>query len=711
MAMAHDLSHLNSQQLEAVLHLEGPMLVLAGAGSGKTRVVTHRILHLLSIGVPASEILAVTFTNKAANEMRHRIEQLGNASVYTSTFHSLGARILRETIDALGYQKNFVIFDEEDSDKLLKECLQTMNVKEEKGMLKTLRGQISTAKNAMKIPEDFLHDDPFFSSVFSSYQAKLQQNNAVDFDDLLYLPVLLFQKKPEVLEIFQRRWNFFLIDEYQDTNLAQSTLTKLLVARHQNVFAVGDPDQSIYSWRGAHIHNILSFATDFPGAKIVSLEQNYRSRNIILQAANALIENNSQRLKKELWSERGEGEKVGIFIGDSEHQEMDFIVRKLLKHHEDGMIPLSETVIFYRTHFQSRSIEDALLRHRIPYRIIGGLSFYQRKEIKDALAFLRLIAGSSDSIAFARTVNIPKRGLGDATLEKLRECAQQNKVDILTCCSLVLDGSIGLKLSQRQQEGLRDYLKVIGSMRASQSSNPPIFRLISDTLDAVRYWDYLKEDPETYQERKENVEELISKAAEWEDEAEKPHLWAFLEELTLKSNAEEGDQTKDSVKLMTIHNGKGLEFQLVFVAGMEEDLFPHINSKDVPDSLEEERRLAYVAMTRAKDYLYLTAARYRFLWGSARIMRPSRFLGELPEEYLQPFHAVAAQRQNREDTFEIDEPSFDEGDQVFHRDFGIGTVQRSYQTSLGLTYDVFFPQSNSTRSLVAKYAKLIRSLS
>ncbi len=711
MAMAHDLSHLNSQQLEAVLHLEGPMLVLAGAGSGKTRVVTHRILHLLSIGVPASEILAVTFTNKAANEMRHRIEQLGNASVYTSTFHSLGARILRETIDALGYNKNFVIFDEEDSDKLLKECLQTMNVKEEKGMLKTLRGQISTAKNAMKIPEDFLHDDPFFSSVFSSYQAKLQQNNAVDFDDLLYLPVLLFQKKPEVLEVFQRRWNFFLIDEYQDTNLAQSTLTKLLVSRHQNVFAVGDPDQSIYSWRGAHIHNILSFATDFPGAKIVSLEQNYRSRNIILQAANALIENNSQRLKKVLWSERGEGEKVGIFIGDSEHQEMDFIVRKLLKHHEDGMIPLSEIVIFYRTHFQSRSIEDALLRHRIPYRIIGGLSFYQRKEIKDALAFLRLIAGSNDSIAFARTVNIPKRGLGDATLEKLRECSQQNKVDILTCCSRVLEGTINLKLSQRQQEGLRDYLKVIGSMRASQSSNPPIFRLISDTLDAVRYWDYLKEDPETYQERKENVEELISKAAEWEDEAEKPHLWAFLEELTLKSNAEEGDQTKDSVKLMTIHNGKGLEFQLVFVAGMEEDLFPHINSKDVPDSLEEERRLAYVAMTRAKDYLYLTAARYRFLWGSARIMRPSRFLDELPEEYLQPFHAVAAHRQSKADTFEVDEPSFDEGDQVFHRDFGIGTVQRSYQTSLGLTYDVYFPQSNTTRSLVAKYAKLIRSLS
>lgn len=707
MSIALDLSHLNPQQREAVLHCEGPMLVIAGAGSGKTRVVTYRILHLLSIGVPASEILAVTFTNKAANEMRHRIEKLGNASVHTSTFHSLGARILRESIDQLGYKQNFVIYDEEDSDKLLRECMQSLNIKEEKGLLKIVRGQISSAKNSMRIPEDFIADDPLLSSLFSAYQIRLKQNNAVDFDDLLYLPVQLFERYPEILEEYQRRWTFFLIDEYQDTNLAQSTLTKLLVAAHRNVFAVGDPDQSIYSWRGAHIDNILSFEKDFPGAHVLSLEQNYRSRNIILQAANGLIDHNYQRMKKSLWSERGEGEKVGLFIGENEHQEMDFVTRKLAKHCDNERIPLSDIVIFYRTHFQSRSIEDALLRHRIPYRIIGGLSFYQRKEIKDILSFLRLIAGGSDSISFTRTINIPKRGLGEASLDKIRDCAQAHHMDVLTCCQKIIAGSMPLKLSLKQQEGIKEYLTHIHSLRELLKEKPPIHMLIAQTIDTIRYWDYLKEDPESFQERKENIAELISKAAEWEQEARVPELWAFLEELTLKSSAEESDQTKDAVNLMTIHNGKGLEYQLVFIVGMEEDLFPHINSKELPETLEEERRLAYVAMTRAKDYLYLTAARYRFLWGTARIMRPSRFISEIPEEYIQSFHATVSTRRNSMDSFDPDEKMFESGDEVFHRDFGVGVIQKAYNTSLGLTYDVFFPQTNNTRSLVAKYAKLI----
>lgn len=678
--------NLNPQQKIAVEHVEGPALVLAGAGSGKTRVVTFRIANLLKMGVPASEIVAVTFTNKAAQEMRSRIERIANNFVLTCTFHSLCAKILRESIYAIGYRQDFTIYDDDDSEKLLKECLAALNLKDEKGLLRSKQAEISAAKNSLAEI-----DDP----VFTLYQQKLKQYKAVDFDDLLFLTVKLFREHPDILGKYQKRWSFILIDEYQDTNLAQHAIVKMLAAEHRNVFAVGDPDQSIYSWRGANVHNILNFEKDFPGARVIALEQNYRSRTTILNAANALIQHNTGRFEKHLWSGLGPGEKIGLYISENEHAEADFVIRELKKRAQD--VSLKECVIFYRTNFQSRVFEDTLLRHQIPYMIIGGLSFYQRREIKDILAILRIVLGGADFISFARTINLPKRGLGGVTLTKLSEVADQKSLPIFDVCMAVLDRLIPLKLSARQEEGLRSYVTAISALREMVKDGVDLATLISDAIERLRYLDYLREDPESYEERRENLAELVTKAAESEKD-----LAGFLEELTLRSATDEKDMNSDAVRMMTLHNGKGLEFTVTFLVGMEEDLFPHINSKDDPDRLEEERRLCYVGMTRAKEYLYLTASRTRFLWGTPRMMRPSRFLNEIPSEYLHSYH-------KKEEVVYDEESVFADGDAVYHRDFGTGIVQKSYQTSLGLTYDVFFPQADTLRSLVAKYAKLMKA--
>ena len=391
-ALLH-MDQLNPQQQVAVHHVEGPLLVLAGAGSGKTRIVTYRVAHLLQLGVPSNEILAVTFTNRAANEMRHRILQLTHKSVLTCTFHSLCARILRESISALGYSRDFVIYDDEDSEKVLKECFATLGMKEEKGDLRNFRSQISQAKNALIEPEQIPAEEKALQEIYSLYQSRLKEYNALDFDDLLFLTVKLFQLHFAILALYQKRWSFILIDEYQDTNIAQYTIAKLLAEKHTNVFAVGDPDQSIYSWRGANIHNILNFENDFPGAKVIPLEQNYRSRSNILEAANALIRHNKSRYEKNLWSDRGEGEKIGLYLAENDHAEADFVVKQLYKLHRDKGISLNDCVIFYRTNFQSRIFEDHLLKERVPYIIVGGLSFYQRREIKDILALLRIVLG------------------------------------------------------------------------------------------------------------------------------------------------------------------------------------------------------------------------------------------------------------------------------------------------------------------------------
>lgn len=691
---------LNDAQLEAVHHIEGPLLVLAGAGSGKTRIVTMRIAHLIEIGVPAAEILALTFTNKAAEEMKHRIRSLTNQAVLASTFHSLCARILRESIGALEYRTDFTIYDEKDSEHLLKSSLEMLGLKLEKSLLRSIRSAISQAKNDLLPPSEFAQiynapQDKILVDAYIAYQQKLKEYNALDFDDLLFLTAQLFQKHPEVLSLYQKRWSFVLIDEYQDTNAAQYTLTKLLTETHNNVCAVGDPDQSIYSWRGANINNILNFEKDFPGAKIIKLEQNYRSTSNILNAANFLIQNNAQRYEKKLWSALGEGEKVQVYFAGSDREEAQFVLDTLLKHL--GELSLNDAVIFYRTNAQSRIYEDLFLKNNIPYVIVGGISFYQRREIKDILAILRLVVSRSDFLSFMRAINLPKRGFGSTTLSKLQQIAEDEEKPILTLCEELLTSHPAMKLSKKQKEGLYEFVHGIEILRGMAQSGSPLDSLVIEAVERMRYLDYLREDPDTYDDRKENVDELIAKAAEWGEGA---HLQDFLEELSLKSSADDASMSQESVKLMTLHNGKGLEFELTFMVGMEEELFPHMNSKDSFEGLEEERRLCYVGMTRAKKYLYMTGSTYRVLWGSPKIMSPSRFIDELPDEYVTFLNKQTPEPISTDSQFHI-------GMAVFHKSFGTGVIRKSYSTSMGPTYDVFFHDDNTTRSLVAKYAKLV----
>ena len=621
---------LNPNQLDAALHQDGPLLVLAGAGSGKTRIVTYRIAQLIEKGVEPDEILAVTFTNKAAREMQERIHKLLHGKCYDSypticTFHSLGAQILRESIHHLGYANNFAIYDEEDANKLLKGCLDSLGAPKEKSLMKMVRSLISNSKNELLDPSDLDLSgtkpelQKLIPEAYRLYKERLQIANALDFDDLLLLPVQLFRSCPDVLEMYQKRWLYVSIDEYQDTNHAQYMLAKLLVQRNQNILVVGDPDQSIYSWRGANIRNILNFEQDYPGAKTVRLEQNYRSRSNILDAANALIEHNQSRLAKNLWSDLGEGEMIQLYVAGNEKEEASYVVREIEHLHSFHKIPLSDMTIFYRTNFQSRIFEDFLLRRQIPYVIVGGISFYHRKEIKDVLAFLRMVESDTDAISFSRTVNLPKRGIGPTTLEKIFNESRTN-----------LLGPHNIKLSAKQSVSLNEYRELIHHLRRVKDEEP-LHKLVLATVRESRYLDVLREDKETYEDRKANVEELIAKAREWEGES----LSTFLEELSLKSSLDEAENPEDCLNLMTIHNGKGLEFNSVFLVGMEEDLFPHANSRDSYEAVEEERRLCYVGMTRAKERLYLTAAEARFLWGQHRMMRPSRFLKEIPRHFLE----------------------------------------------------------------------------
>lgn len=630
---------LNPDQVEAVTHKQGPLLVLAGAGSGKTRVVTYRIAQLIASGVEPSQILAVTFTNKAAGEMQERVRSLLGGHFLESypticTFHSLGVRILRESIHHLGYEPNFVIYDEEDSNKLLRGCLQTLSMKKESSQVKALRSIISNAKNYLQNPSDIdVSGLPHtFQNVvpdlYTLYQKRLREANALDFDDLLFLTVQLFQKFPTVLEEYQTRWPYLLIDEYQDTNHAQYLMARLIVGEKMNLFVVGDPDQSIYSWRGANIQNILHFEKDYPGAKVVRLEQNYRSRTNILEAANSLIQNNRSRYEKILWSDRGEGEKITLFVGESEREEAGFVIHEIEHLHTFHQIPLSKMSIFYRTNFQSRLFEDFLLRRGLPYVIVGGISFYQRREIKDILAFLRVVNSDHDFISFARTINLPKRGIGQTTIEKIRDGATAAETPILRYCQ-----ESELKLGTKQREGLREYVSLIQELRAVYEEGS-LEQLVIEAIRKSHYLDVLREDKETFDDRKANIDELVSKAHEWEMLNDSSSLDAFLEELSLKSSIDDARFANDKINLMTLHNGKGLEFDIVFLVGMEEDLFPHANSRDSYDALEEERRLCYVGMTRAKERLYLTATETRFIWGTHRMMRPSRFLREIPKEYI-----------------------------------------------------------------------------
>lgn len=728
--MQNDFFGLNSPQIDAVKATEGSFLILAGAGSGKTRVVTMRIVHLIKEGVPSSKILGVTFTNKAAEEMRSRVNNLTQSNVLISTFHSLGAKILRESISAIGYSSHFTIYDEEDVEKLLHNCLIELNISTKKTDVKPYRQLISQAKNALQTPEQIstFDKDPNFEDrfikVYTLYQSKLKEYQAVDFDDLLFLPVKIWQEHPDILARYQDRWSFVLIDEYQDTNAAQYLMAKLLVEKSGNIFVVGDPDQSIYSWRGAHIGNILNFEKDYPGSTVIRLEQNYRSYSNILNLANELISYNKGRYEKELWSDLGEGEKVKLFVGEDDRAEADFVATQVAHHKQEENVPLRHMVVFYRTNAQSRVFEDSLLHRGIPYVIIGGLSFYQRREIKDILAFLRMAQSGSDYMAFLRTINLPKRGFGDSAVEKIRHGANLERLTLLAYCeALVKNQSLQnpCKLSAKQKEGLAEYVRIIHELhRLSKQQN--LRDLVKGAIEQTKYMEFLLEDKETYLDRRENLDQLITKAIEWEASATTPTLEAFLEELSLKSNMDEIDQAQDRLNLMTIHNGKGLEFEATFLVGLEEDLFPHINSKNDLNAIEEERRLCYVGVTRAKKHLYISYCRIRYLWGNLRRQEASRFLKEMPKQYMEKFIPGVQIKRELPTAKEYSPPKvsfkpakeviaapqeiYTVGDFIFHQDFGIGQIKESYEGSMGLTYKVHFNKDNHQRTLIAKYAVL-----
>ncbi|EKE03143.1 MAG: hypothetical protein ACD_20C00249G0002 [uncultured bacterium] len=699
---------LNQNQKEAIDHIEGPLLVLAGAGSGKTRVVTMKIAKLIEIGVDPNAILAVTFTNKAANEMSQRIKKLTFKNIVACTFHSLGAKILRESIHHLGYSNNFTIYDEEDSLKLIDECLKSLNLKEEKNLQKKFRYKISTIKNE-NIDIDDINScsllDKNESAVFKMYQNQLKSFNSVDFDDLLYLTIRLFQKNPQVLSHYQNKWSFILVDEYQDTNYAQYLLIKMLSLKNKNLCVVGDPDQSIYSFRGAKYQNILNFDKDFQDAKIIKLEKNYRSTSTILNAANLIIKNNKNRFEKNLYSELEDGEKIQIYKADSEQMEAAFIIEKIKKNKN---INLDEIAIFYRTNFQSRVFEDILLSQNIPYIIYGGISFYQRKEIKDILAFLKLLVSDSDFMSFVRTINTFSKGFGKVTLNKLFFLSEKTQIPIITLLYQILTNPNryqDVKLNNHQKLNLQEYLKNINALKNMQK-NESIDDLISEVLSKMNYLNYLKQDPQSYENRKENIDELMLKASQWQEENSN-NLEAFLEELSLTTSKTENPQ-QSSVKLMTLHNSKGLEFECVFISGLEEDLFPHANCKNSIEDIEEERRLFYVGMTRAKKYLYITHAQYRFIWGGVKLSTPSRFLKELDDRYTIDLSNTfeTGYKVTQEPVSEEKNNKFFIGQRVFHKTFGEGIVQKVYATSLGQTLDILFVEDNKTRSIVEKYAKL-----
>lgn len=688
------IEKLNIQQQQAVRHKEGPLLVVAGAGSGKTRVATLRIAHLIGSGVAPESIVGVTFTNKAANEMKERILQLVGQAVVVSTFHSLGLRILRSHAEALGYSKDFTIYDADDSSKAMKTIAKELGVTEEQA----LKGAafISSCKNRLLIPEDVVDENELGGKAvhfYRRYQEFLRHSHAVDFDDLLFLPVILFKLRPDILASYHQTWSYFLVDEYQDTNYAQSIFVSKLVGARENLFAVGDPDQSIYSWRGADISNILRFQVEYPKAKVVRLEENYRSADTILQAANAVIKNNKGRLEKVLWSKRTSDHKVQVYCAPTEREEAQFVAKSIRNLIGEGEA-VEDIGVLFRTNAQSRALEDSLLEYKIPYAIYGGLSFYQRKEVKDILSLLRLARQPGDTIAFARAIQFPKRGLGDTSIAKLSEAARNTGRTIVEVAKDVVAKVFPISLNTKQLEGLNGFLQSLSAIQ--QAINNGVGPAVEAAAFDSGYMKALEQDQELFQEKSEIISELVAKAYEW-DRAERGDVQKFLEEVALIGA---GEQVQEStLSLMTIHNAKGLEFKIVFLIGLEEDILPHINSKKTGEGIEEERRLLYVAMTRAKERLILTCAETRLLWGGFRSMRPSQFLFEIPKDFLEPLskqqRVFPKKTDVRSNTSSVSAEKLLQGKIVLHRSYGVGKIEKVVESSEGVVYHVYFAKDGS----------------
>jgi DNA helicase-2/ATP-dependent DNA helicase PcrA len=704
------LADLNPVQQQAVLTTEGPLLVIAGAGSGKTRVLTYRVAHLISAcGVKPNEILAITFTNKAAEEMRTRLENLlGNVAraIWILTFHAACGRILRREAPRLGYRSNFTIYDQADQVRLVKQCLEELERDPKRFVPRGIHAQISNAKNLLVGPDEYLERvssfyDQTVAEVYQLYQKRMFASNAVDFDDMLMLTVQVLERFPEALERWQKAFRYVLVDEYQDTNHAQYRLLQLLAGKHRNLMVVGDPDQSIYAFRGADIRNILEFERDFKDTQTIPLEQNYRSTNTILRGANAVIQNNRERKEKNLWSELGEGRPVHVIETEDEHAEARFVAAEIAGLVEEGY-SADEVAVFYRTNAQSRVLEDVLVRQGIAYQVIGGPRFYERAEIKDAIAYLQVLDNPFDAISLTRIANKPRRGIGDTTISKLQSYADAHGISLFEALAYPEEAGIGAAP-----------LKAVSALRTlmvslqSAALELTVPELIQAILDRTGYLEALEaERTIEAQGRVENLQELVGVGQEYLQQSQEPSLSGFLQEISLYSDQDAIRGEQSLVTLMTLHNAKGLEFKAVFMIGVEEGIFPHVRSIE-EQGVEEERRLAYVGMTRAEERLVLTHATSRSLWGSRTFNLPSRFIDELPDEgvvreRLRPTswsdYGARREVQPRDDA-----PSLVPGDSVRHGTLGEGVVLR---VEPGGVVTVRFADDGAERRLMLEYAPL-----
>ena len=750
------LEGLNDKQKEAVIETEGPCLVIAGAGSGKTKVLTHKIAYLIEKqGIKPWNILAITFTNKAANEMKERITNLigENANdMWVGTFHSICVRILRRYIDRIGFNSDFVIFDTSDQKTLIKQCIKQMNLDDKIFTDRSVLAEISNAKNEMLTPMQYnlrtkgeLRKQKI-AEVYEMYQRKLKENNALDFDDIINYTIQILTENPDVLEYYSEKFKYVLVDEYQDTNKAQFTLITLLSGRYGNITVVGDNDQGIYSFRGADITNILNFERDFPGTKIIKLEQNYRSSKAILDAANAVIKHNEKKYEKNLWTDKEDGEKPTVARLDNEYEEANFAVEQINKLRREEYYKYSDFTVLYRMNAQSRSIEDIFRRENIPYKMIGGLKFYERKEIKDAIAYLRLIHNQADNLSLQRIINEPKRGIGQTSMEKIEKLATANNISMYEV------------IKNAEQYGLnkvflnsREFINTIEEL-FSKKDEMLISELLKEVLNKTGYTKALKlENTAQAESRIENLDEFLTVAMEFEEENAENSLAEFLESITLSSDIDGMEETEDSVTLMTLHSAKGLEFPVVFLIGMEEGLFPSYRSIGEQRELEEERRLCYVGITRAKEYLYLTCAKQRTIFGSTSCNKISRFIEEIPKELLEGAEEVIKPNKIRQEpewkygsklkqgtayviagsnmqnsakpnfgfrtaesflnnisaakTADVDLSQYKEGQTIYHKKFGEGIITEVSTEGDDLKLDISFEKVGHKR-LMARFANL-----
>ena len=719
------LGSLNPVQREAVIHPGGPALVVAGAGSGKTRVLTHRIAYLIGNGTSPGAILAITFTNKAADEMKHRVAGLvGPAAenMWVSTFHSACVRILRREAPRLELRSSFTIYDAADTVRLITMCMKELNLDPKRLPPRSIAAAISDAKSRLVnagMYSDFASNpwERDVGRVYTAYQERLNEASAMDFDDLIMRVVEVFDRFPDALERYRRRFEHVLVDEFQDTNHAQARLATLIAGKSRNIFVVGDADQGIYAFRGATIKNLLDFERDWPDARVITLEQNYRSTGTILRAANSIIENNAMRKPKSLWTEVDGGELISRYHAQNEHDEAQWVAGEVQRLQGQGHA-LTDIAVFYRTHAQSRVLEEMFSQADLPYRVVGGVRFYERKEIKDLLAWLRAAVNPSDSVSVRRAAQAPRRGIGDATLDKLERFARVNGIGLGEAFERAEEVA---GINRRQVGGILEAARAFARIRAADAERMGIQDVVALAWEVSGYMDELTSDRSFESlSRQENLKELAGVAAEFERSAQDPSLTAFLEQVSLVTDTDEEEGEETGVTFMTLHNAKGLEFPVVFILGMEEGVFPHIRSLGDADQLEEERRLCYVGVTRAKERLYLLNAWSRSLWGGLNYNPPSRFLGEIPEELIRlagqtkptsrssmsgpgaaAGRASAGVGPSRADAF-----SFQVGQEVEHARWGRGTITEIARSAIGLEATINFPGAGGEKRLDLTLAPL-----